>query len=120
VLAGGGGVGAWFIHFFASGNVRLEDRRKDKAEESDRNKELEERWLEGRDDNVLLVAKLNRMQWAWDNWRDIAINLGDALEKKEDIPGIIIRQLKGWPSSRTVLADVIGLSSDEKEKEEKD
>ncbi len=106
VVVGGTGVGAWLIHFFASGEVRLADRRKDKDVLVNDITDIRLKLDKEKDYTSVVKLRLNRLVWAWNDHREFAINLGEAIEKKEDIPPMAIRSLQKFPTSEELLKDL--------------
>lgn len=114
MLLGAGGFGGLAVHFFASGNVLVKDRRIDKDILNKRIDELElalytlrnehEQDLESmRDQNFSVQKDLNKICVYWDSMNTILAYTAEALEKNQPLPPIYLQQIKSWKSSSEIL-----------------
>ena len=103
VVLGGGGGGAWLMHFFASGEVRVADRRRERDSlESQLAQTRRELKMEYEVRNAA-VFRLHYLSLAWDGHRDEILLLAETLEKAEPVAAYEIRKLKNFPTAQELL-----------------
>lgn len=115
VLAGAGvfgAVGSWLSHFFASGDIRVADRRKDKDETQTRIKGLEDLVQQmGRNVSIAgrvrncQMAEINRLSWNYDEMHKVLLAMVEIVVKCEPSQKYLVEQAKSFRPADEVLEE---------------